>query len=203
VIRNFRSTSVEDGALYCTSYIDLLAETVVALSCQPSDRGVPYTITTEDSERPSPVWMRQIQVVLREGVTWPEVTATSSSTSSTRSPGASVSPTASNPAASSDPVTVQKSGLSTGAIAGIAVGVVLILALMAIGAFILLRRRKRRGQTTLETSEPSVVHYSSIPAELAAPDGAVKYRYESGAHPNEISELPVNNAPVELPGNKQ
>jgi hypothetical protein len=146
--------------------------------------------------------MRQIQVVLREGVTWPEVTATSSSTLSTRSLGASVSPTASSPAASSDPGTVEKSGLSTGAIAGIAVGAVLLLALIAIGAFILLRRR-RRGQTTLETSEPSVVHYSSIPAELPATDGAVKYRYESGAHPNEISELPVNNAPVELPGNKQ
>jgi LPXTG-motif cell wall-anchored protein len=154
--------------------------------------------------------MRQIQVVLKDGVTWPEETATSSPTSSTQSSGALGSPTASSPAAPSNPGTVGKSGLSTGAIAGIAVGAVALFALMAIGAFILFRRRKRNSQTIHKPSAPSDVHYSSIP-ELAAPAGAVKYRYDGGApsgtemrmaHPNEVMELPGNNEPVELPGHK-
>jgi hypothetical protein len=202
--RNFRSTSVADGALYCSSYIDALAESVVGLECQASGTGVPMTISTLDSARPSPVWMKQIQVVMKDGVTFPTPTPTSSdpTSSSRRSGSAPASSTASNSAAPAD---TGSQGLSTGAIAGIAVGVTAVaLILIAIAAFLLLRRRRQRGQTTTANNAgPSGVRWSSIP-ELAGSPRAEKYASTGTplSHANYIAELPENRTVAELPGSK-
>ncbi|KAK2766601.1 hypothetical protein FQN53_006661 [Emmonsiellopsis sp. PD_33] len=115
-------------------------------------------------------------------------TTTSSSSSSSSSSTLSTTTSSTTTSATPPPQEPEASGLSTGAKAGIGVGsVVAGLALIALIAFALMRRRSRKGQqtTTTEASDYYSKHISEAP--------------DSSKH---FSEAPddLSMAPVELPG---
>ena len=94
-------------------------------------------------------------------------TSTSTSTSTTQSSTAATTPTA---------AVVSKKGLSTGAIAGIAVAAVILGLGLIIGIIVLLRRNRKRRQP----------HQAPMPAELS--EGPVRPYFKDG---RDILEKPA------------
>jgi len=106
-----------------------------------------------------------------------KATATSSTSTSTSSPSSSATSTGST-AISSSPTTSPSPSLSGGAIAGIVIGAIAGLALLAVGIYLVIRHNKRRN----------------------APHQGALYEADANTQPDAQKMARAQQAPQELPG---